>query len=146
MPSTHVSLHYHIVFSTKDRQPWIAREWRDDLHRYLGGCARTLDAKPHEIGGTDDHVHLLLGLTPVHRLADIIREIKKVSSRWVHEKTPAFAWQEGYGGFTVSESNVDAVRRYIARQEEHHRKRPFKDEYRELLQRHAVDFDECYLW
>jgi len=148
MPSTHLSLHYHVVFSTKERHPWIKSNWRNDLHGYLGGCVKTLDGVPEEIGGTDDHVHLLLGLRATHCLADVLREIKKVSSRWVHEdlRLPQFTWQEGYGAFTVSRSNVATVRNYIARQEEHHRKRSFQEEYLDLLEKHDIEFDERFLW
>ncbi len=148
MPSTHLSLHYHVVFSTKERHPWIEAEWRDELHRYLGGCVKTLDAIPEQVGGIADHVHLLLGLRATHCLADVLREIKKASSRWVHEekRRPEFAWQEGYGAFTVSTSNLESVREYIATQEEHHRRRPFQDEYLALLKTHEISFDERFLW
>ena len=148
MPSTHLSLHYHVVFSTKNRHPWIEPGWRDDLHRYLGGCVKTLDGIPVEIGGVSDHVHLLLGLRATHCLADVVREIKKVSSRWIHEElhVSRFGWQEGYGAFTVSHSNVLPVRKYIATQAEHHQKRRFEDEYLDLLKKHEIDFDERFLW
>jgi len=148
MPSTHFSLHYHVVFSTKERHPWIEPGWRDDLHGYLGGCVKTLRGMPVEIGGVADHVHLLLGLRATHRLADVVREIKTVSSRWIHEelRVPRFGWQEGYGAFTVSRSNVPAVRHYIATQAEHHKKRRFEDEYLDLLKKHEVEFDERFLW
>jgi REP element-mobilizing transposase RayT len=148
MPSTHLSLHVHVVFSTKNREPRIAAEWRDRLHAYLGGVARNSGAIPEAIGGVADHVHLLLGLTATARLADVVRDIKAVSSKWVHDETGsrAFAWQEGYGAFTVSPSHCEIVRGYIARQDEHHRKRTFQEEYLELLQRCGVDFDERYLW
>ena len=148
MPSTHLSLNYHVVFSTKDRHPWIEPGWRDDLHRYLGGCVKTLEGVPVEIGGIADHVHLLLGLRAAHCLADVMREIKTASSRWVHEELhlPRFGWQEGYAAFTVSRSNVQAVRQYIATQAEHHKKRRFEDEYLELLKKHEVEFDERFLW
>jgi REP element-mobilizing transposase RayT len=97
MSSTHLSLHYHVVFSTKSREPLIAREWRESLHAYLGRVAGNVDAIPQIIGGTGDHVHLLLGLRATHSLAEVVRRIKSVSSTWVHEdiKLPAFAWQEG---------------------------------------------------
>jgi REP element-mobilizing transposase RayT len=148
MPSTHLSLHFHIVFSTKHREARIATEWRDRLHAYLGGEARNSGAIPEIVGGVADHVHLLLGLTATARLADVVRDIKSVSSKWVHEEQGdrAFAWQEGYGAFTVSPSLRENVRNYIARQEEHHRKRSFQEEYLELLHRCSVDFDERYLW
>ena len=148
MPSTHLSLHYHIVFSTKDRHPWIETGLRDDLHRYLGGCIRTLGGVAEEVGGIEDHVHLLIGLRATHCLADVMRDIKTASSRWVHEERqlPRFGWQEGYGAFTVSRSNVAAVQRYIATQVEHHQKRPFQEEYLDLLHKHEIEFDERFLW
>ena len=148
MPSTHLSLHCHVVFSTKNHEPRIAAEWRERLHAYLGGVARQSGSIPEGVGGVADHVHLLLGLTATARLADVVRDIKAVSSSWVHDEIGdrAFAWQEGYGAFTVSPSHRENVRSYIARQEEHHRKRTFQDEYLGLLERCGVDFDERYLW
>ena len=148
MPSTHLSLHYHIVFSTKEREAWIDVKSRGDLHAFIGGCVKTIDGIPEEIGGVEDHVHLLVGLRATHCLADVVREIKKASSRWMHEKIrrPAFAWQEGYGAFTVSRSNVAAVREYIAGQVEHHTHHTFHDEYRGLLKKHEIEFDERFLW
>ena len=148
MPSTHLSLHYHVVFSTKDRKPWIDPAWRDDLHRYLGGCVKTINAVPEEIGGTCDHIHVLLGLRATHCLSVVMREIKTASSRWVHEESnrSEFAWQEGYGAFTVSQSNRSVVRKYIATQAEHHRQRTFQDEYLELLEKNDVVFDARFLW
>ena len=147
MPATHLSLHYHVVFATKNRAPLIAPEWRGKLHAYLGGTVRGLGAVAQEIGGTDDHVHLLVGAKATHRLADLLREIKSESSRWVHETVglAAFAWQEGYGAFTVSASQRETVRRYIQTQEEHHRTRTFRQEYVEWLTRSGVEFDERFL-
>lgn len=109
---------------------------------------RTLGGVPEAVGGVSDHVHLLVGLRATHCLADVMCEVKSVSSRWVHE-TPGcgrFAWQEGYGAFTVSESQRIAVRRYIENQEEHHRTRTFREEYLELLKRHGVEFDGRYVF
>jgi REP-associated tyrosine transposase len=99
MPSTHLSLHYHIVFGTKNHEPMIQPAWREDLHAYLGGIIRTADGIPESVGGVADHVHLLIGLRATHRLADVLREIKAVSSGWVHNEIGmrGFAWQEGYG-------------------------------------------------
>jgi REP element-mobilizing transposase RayT len=147
MPSTHLSLHYHLVFGTKGRQPWIAVAWRDRLHAYLGGVIREMDALPEEIGGMADHVHLLVGLKATHRLSDVVRDLKRASSEWVHVTVGLreFAWQEGYGAFTVSASNREEVRVYIARQEEHHRTRTFREEYVEFLRRHGVVYEERYL-
>jgi REP-associated tyrosine transposase len=148
MPSTHLSLHFHIVFSTKDRHPFIVESWRGRLHEYLGGLVRTAKGVPEAIGGTADHVHLLIGLRATHSLAVLVQDIKQTSSRWIHEAIPVkdFAWQQGYGAFTVSVSNCAAVRIYIANQMEHHRKKTFQEEYIAFLKRHAVTYDERYLW
>ena len=148
MPSTHLSLHYHVVFSTKDRVPSIATAWRERLHAYLGGVVRNVNGVPEAMGGIADHVHLLIGLRATACLADVVRDVKAVSSRWVHEEIGerSFAWQEGYGAFTVSASQRGIVCEYIARQEEHHRKRTFQEEYRELLKRSGVDYDERFIW
>lgn len=147
MSSTHLSLHYHLVFGTKNREPTIAADWRGKLHAYLGGTVRGLGAIPDEIGGVADHVHLLIGTKATHRLSDLLREIKSESSRWVHEEigVAGFAWQEGYGAFTVSASQREAVRQYLQTQEEHHRRGSFREEYLELLQRSGVTFDERFL-
>ncbi|HEX8890344.1 MAG TPA: IS200/IS605 family transposase [Pyrinomonadaceae bacterium] len=148
MPSTHLSLHYHLIFSTKERQRWIKDDWRDRLHAYLGGAVRACGGVAENVGGTADHVHLLIGLRATHRLADVLRETKGSSSEWVHREIhlTRFAWQEGYGAFTVSASQIEVVRNYISRQEEHHRRRTFQDEYLEFLKQSGVDFDEKYLW
>ena len=148
MPSTHLSLHYHVVFSTKNRVPTIAEAWRGRLHAYLGCVVRNVEGVPEAIGGVADHVHLLIGLRATARLADVVRDVKAVSSRWVHDETGVreFSWQEGYGAFTVSASQRDMVREYIAKQEEHHRQRTFQEEYVELLKRSGVEYDDRYLW
>jgi putative transposase len=147
MSSTHLSLHYHLVFGTKNHQPLITPAWRDRLHAYLGGVIRTLDGVPEAVGGVSDHVHLLVGLKATHTLADVLRETKSVSSAWVHEEVgiSSFAWQEGYGAFTVSTSQLERVRAYIQEQEDHHRTGTFREEYSALLQRSGVEFDERYL-
>jgi len=147
MPSTHLSLHYHIVFGTKNHDPMIQQTWRTDLHAYLGGIIRRANGIAESVDGVADHVHLLVGLRATHCLADVLRELKSVSSGWVHDEIglPAFAWQEGYGAFTVSPSQRQAVRRYIEQQEEHHRTRTFREEYLELLRRSGVEFDERYV-
>ena len=146
MGSTFLSLHYHIVFSTKERRPLIKAAWRAKLHEYLGGTLKGLDASPQIIGGIEDHVHILTGLRATHCLADIMRELKKASSRWVLEKfDPAFGWQDGYAAFTVSNSHLAAVREYIAHQEEHHQKLGFIDELKRLLEKNDVKFDPQYL-
>jgi REP element-mobilizing transposase RayT len=148
MPSTHLSLHYHVVFSTKDRHPFIADDWRNRLHEYLGGLIRAADGIPESIGGTMNHVHLLVGLRATHSLASFVQDIKQTSSRWIHETIGVknFAWQQGYGAFTVSVSNRDAVKEYIANQAEHHRTKTFQEEYVAFLQKHHVEYDEKNLW
>jgi REP element-mobilizing transposase RayT len=120
--------------------------WRADLHAYLGGIIRTANGIAESVGGVSDHVHLLIGLRATHRLADVLRELKAVSSGWVHDEIGIhrFAWQEGYGAFTVSASQRKAVRQYIEQQPEHHRTRTFREEYLELLRRSGVEFDERY--
>ncbi|MCU0753328.1 MAG: transposase [Akkermansiaceae bacterium] len=148
MPSTHLSLHLHVVFSTKNREPRIATEWRERLHAYLGGVARKSGTIPEAVGGVTDQVHLLLGLNATARLADVVRDIKAVSSKWVHDETGdrGFAWQEGHGAFSVSPSHRETDRSYIARQQEHQRKKTFQEEYPQLLHRCGVDLDERHLW
>jgi REP element-mobilizing transposase RayT len=147
MPSTYLSLHFHLVFSTKHREPSIAAEWRDRLHEYLGGTIRGLGGFPEGIGGTADHVHLLIGLKATHCLADLMRELKKASSVWVHNEIglASFAWQEGYAAFTVSSTARPAVRRYIANQEAHHNRQSLRDKLIALLKRAGVAYDPKYL-
>ena len=146
MPSTHTSLHYHLIFATKNREPMIASPWRAELHSYLGGIAKGLDALPHGIGGVADHVHLLVSLKPTHCLSDFMRELKKSSSSWIRDShLPSFHWQEGYAAFTVSASARDAVKHYIANQEEHHRVKSFREELIEFLKKSGVKYDERYL-
>ena len=148
MPATHLSLHYHIVFSTKDRYPFIVDEWRNRLHEYLGGLVRTAEGFPEAIGVTNDHVHLLAGLRATIALASFVQDIKQTSSHWIHETIGVknFAWQQGYGAFTVSVSNCDVVKGYIINQAEHHRTKSFQEEYVTFLQKHSVKYDEKYLW
>ena len=141
MPSTHLSLHFHLVFSTKDRMPLIRTEWRADLHAYLGGIVKGIRGVPVAIGGVDDHAHLLIGLRAIHRLDYVVRDIKAGSSGWVHDviRMKKFEWQSGYLGVTVSPSQIERVRRYILNQEQHHRRQSFQDEYLELLKMSAIE-------
>lgn len=148
MPSTHLSLHYHVIFSTKNRERVIGKDWRDRLHAFLGGAVRNAGGVAESVGGTGDHVHLLVGLRAGHTLADVLRDIKSASSHWVHETIGVreFAWQDGYGAFTVSASLVERVKEYITQQEKHHERRSFQDEYVEFLKQSGVEFDERFLW
>jgi REP element-mobilizing transposase RayT len=148
MASTYLSLHVHIVFGTKDRIPIIHESWRSQLHEYLGGIAKGLGAVPEKIGGVADHVHLLVRLKSTHCLSDFVRELKKASTSWIHEQTPIgkkFAWQSGYAAFTVSATSVEAVRDYIARQEEHHRVKSFREEFVGMLEKAGIDYDPAHL-
>ena len=147
MPSTYLSLHYHLVFGTKNREPFIAPDWRTRLHDYLGGTIRGLGGFPQGVGGVADHVHLLVGLKATHALADVLRELKKASSAWVHDEigSRAFAWQEGYAAFTVGATSREAVKRYIANQEEHHRFKSFREELIEMLNKAGIEYDPRYL-
>jgi REP element-mobilizing transposase RayT len=148
MPSTHTSLHFHLVFSTKNREAWLSAEASDRLHHYLGGVIRGLDAHPHAVGGVADHVHLAVGLKPTHRLSDVMRELKSESSRWLHEemKLAGFAWQEGYGAFSFGAQDLEKVRSYVLNQPQHHRVKTFQEEYVEMLKRGLVEYDDKYLW
>ena len=148
MPSTYVSLYCHIVFSTKSRGACIREIWRERLHSYLGGILRVLNCVAEQIGGTSDHVHVLASLLATHCLADVVRDLKACSSKWVHQVVgnPMFAWQEGYGAFSVSRFQIEDVKRYIRIQEEHHRKKTFQEEYLDLLRESGIEFDERFLW
>ncbi|MFN0134649.1 MAG: IS200/IS605 family transposase [Phycisphaerae bacterium] len=148
MPGTHSQLLLHVVFSTKRRTPWITADVADRLYPYMGGIVRAERGVLFDIGGIEDHVHLCLRWRPDGSISDLMRTVKARSSKWVHETYPnlvAFAWQEGYSVFTVSKSQEGAVRTYIARQREHHKKEDFKSELLRTLRAHEVEFDEKYL-
>ena len=149
MANTFTCLHYHIVFSTKDREPWIEAGIQERIWAYLGGIARENQLKPLLIGGVEDHVHLLLGAPPTMALSEALKLIKGGSSKWIKQNFPGcrgFGWQDGYGAFTVSKSQESQVMAYIRAQREHHCNKSFQDEYRGLLDRHGINYDERYLW
>lgn len=147
MGSTFHSLHFHIVFSTKERRPFIEPQIQNSLFEYMAGIIIGLDGIPISLGGVSDHVHLLISLKPRHCLADVVREIKKASSSWMHEKPGQkyFSWQEGYAAFTLGATSKKSVRGYIENQAEHHRKKSFREELKELLIRAEIEFEEQYL-
>ena len=146
MGSTFLSLHYHIVFSTKERHPLIRDSWRATMHEYLGGTVRGLGGIPEAIGGVADHVHLLVGLRATHCLADFMQELKKATSVWAKENhEPSFGWQDGYAAFTVSYTHIDPVKEYLHTQEEHHRQTDFIEELKRLLERNGVEYKPEYL-
>ena len=149
MANTYTALFYHIVFSTKNRAGYIKPEIEQRVWAYLGGVARKHGLTALQVGGVEDHVHALIMAAPAHAPSELAKWLKGDSSRWLHEEFPAlrgFAWQDGYGAFTVSKSNVPAVVSYIQNQRAHHRTQTFQTEYLELLRRHAVEYDERYLW
>lgn len=146
---SHTCLTYHLVFSTKERRPLITPRLETELYPYLGGILRDQRGKLLEIGGIEDHVHLVVSLHPTMSVAEIIRLLKSNSSKWIRERGDLgkwLGWQKGYGAFTVSASQVATVRRYVANQKEHHRKTGFKEELLLLLNKHGIEFDERYLW
>ena len=138
------------VFSTKERRPFLQDEkLRLEMHHYLGGILSHWDCQPILVGGVADHVHLLSTLSRTCQPAEIVKEVKRGSSLWIKEREPAlkdFAWQNGYGMFSIGFSQIEPVQKYIADQEPHHRKISFQDEFRSLLKRYAVEYDECYVW
>jgi REP element-mobilizing transposase RayT len=149
MPQSFASLHNHIIVSTKNRVAAISPDLQPRLYEYLGGILRAQDGVLLAAGGMPDHVHLLVGLTKEMAVAEAVRLLKSNSSKWIHEtftEHSKFAWQAGYGAFTVSYSNRHQVRKYIAGQVEHHRTRTFQEEFVAFLKRHHIEYDERYLW
>ena len=149
MAGTYSKLYYHIVFSTKNRQPFITPAIEDELHKYISGIIRNLEGSCIEINGAADHLHILAIIPPKTALSDALRTIKSNSSKWVHEthpNLPRFAWQDGFSAFTVSASQVESVRQYIRDQKAHHSARDFKSELLALLLKHEIEYDERYLW
>ncbi len=149
MANTYSQVYYHIVFSTKNRVDWIRPEIEDRVWAYFGGIARKHKMTAIQIGGIDNHVHGLIGSPPVYSPSHVAKYLKGDSSKWIHEKfheMSDFAWQDGYGVFTVSKSEVDRVVRYIKNQREHHGKQTFEDEYVSLLRLHGIEYDERFLF
>jgi len=149
MPQSLSAVYIHLVFSTKHRYPFLHdSEVRNELHKFLGGTSRTLDCPPIIVGGVADHVHLLARFGRTITQADWVKELKRVSNIWLHEEVglSKFQWQGGYADFSVSQSNLNEVTKYIENQEEHHQKMSFQDEVRILLTKHETKWDEKYIW
>ena len=149
MPQSFVSLHLHVVFSTKHRALMIGDDLRSRLFDYMGGTCMSLECSLVAAGGMPDHVHLLVSLGKQLAVSDLLRAVKAGSSKWIHETFPGkrdFAWQSGYVAFAVSYSNLTGVRKYINDQPVHHRVRSFKEEFISLLERHCIEYDERYIW
>lgn len=149
MPQSLSSILIHLVFSTKNREPFIASEVETELHKYMATVFRELKSPSLLIGGTEDHIHALFALARTITVAELVEEVKTSSSKWIKTKGTAFRqfhWQSGYGAFSIGESNVPALKRYISTQKEHHRRKSFQDEFRVLCKKYGVDIDERYVW
>ncbi len=149
MPQSLARLHLHLIFSTKNRERFLHDPVRDSLHDYMATVLNNFGCPVTLINSVEDHVHILFELSRTVAVSAAVEEVKKSSSKWIKTQGPLyaqFAWQAGYGVFTVSESNVAAVQQYIAGQREHHRIKSFQEEYRDFLARHRVAFDERYVW
>ena len=150
MPQSLAKVYIHLTFSTRDRKPFLATEAvRNELHAYMAAAFKTVDSPALTINSTKDHTHALFLLSRTHTIAKVVEEIKQSSSKWIKTKGRQFSefhWQAGYGAFSVSPSKVDEVVQYIKFQEQHHRKRTFQEEFRRLLNRHGIDWDERYVW
>jgi REP element-mobilizing transposase RayT len=150
MPQSLAQIYLHIIFSTKGREPFLKeKEFRGRLHAYLVGICRNLKCPSLIVGGVADHVHILCRYGRGISVSDFVREIKRPSSGWVKNEVPklgSFKWQDGYGAFSVSPSHVAALKKYIANQEEHHKTETFQEEYRRLLNKYGIEYDERYVW
>jgi REP element-mobilizing transposase RayT len=150
MPQSLSAVYIHLVFSTKERRPFLRdKVIQESLHAYLGAVSKQIECPPLKVGGVEDHVHLVCRLARTITQAEWVKELKRVSSIWIKEQSPEyvdFQWQGGYAAFSVSQSNLPEVSEYIARQESHHRKMSFQDELRALLRKHNLEWDERYAW
>ncbi|MEP6707657.1 MAG: IS200/IS605 family transposase [Pyrinomonadaceae bacterium] len=149
MPQSLSSILIHLIFSTKHREPFITPTIETELHPYMAKIFRGLKSPTLTIGGTNDHVHILFSLGRVIAVADLVEEVKTESSKWIKTKGPEFRdfhWQKGYSTFSIGQSQVPALKRYIARQREHHRRVRFQEEYRKFLKAYGIDYDERYVW
>ena len=150
MPQSLTQLYVHLVFSTKNREPWITPELRPQTHQYIGGVCKRLESQPLQVGGVSDHVHVLALLSKKLAPTEFVKEVKSRSSRWVKDQLGnnrnQFAWQAGYGLFSVSPGHVDVLREYIQNQDTHHRNETYQDELRRLFKKYEVTFDEKYVW
>ena len=150
MPHSFAQIYLHVVFSTKERRPFLqCTAIRDEVHNYVGGTCNHLGCSVLRIGGVADHVHILCLLGRQHSIATLVKELKCESSQWIKTKWSGLAdfyWQNGYGAFSVSPGHVETLRDYIERQEEHHRAINFQDEFRDLLAKYGLDWDERFVW
>jgi REP element-mobilizing transposase RayT len=149
MPQSLSSLLVHLIYSTKDRYPFILPEIEPELYAYTSTILRELGCPSLAMNGTEDHVHILFRLSRTRTMAEIVEEVKSSTSKWIKTKggiLTRFYWQSGYGAFSIGESGVKALKAYIANQKEHHRKKTFQDEFRTFLHKYQIEFDERYVW
>jgi putative transposase len=149
MANTYTQIYIHVVFAVQERAALIEDSWKEELFKYIAGILKNQGVKLIAIGGMEDHIHILFALTPTVALSDLVRDIKASSSKFINEKgfvRGKFYWQEGFGAFSYSRSQIDAVAKYVLNQEKHHARRSFKAEYIALLERFDVDYDERYLF
>ena len=149
MANTYSQLYIHSVLVVKGRENLLQKPWRDEIFRYMAGIINDKGQKPIIINGVTDHIHLFIGMQPSMRLSDLMRDIKSSTTNFINEKKlikGMFSWQEGYGAFSYSRSQLDQVYQYILKQEEHHCKKTFKEEYLGLLQKFEIDYDDKYLF
>lgn len=149
MPGTFTQIYIQVVFAVKGRENLISKQWKDELHKYIAGIIKGKDQKPIIVNGMPDHIHAFIGLRPAMALSDLVRDIKNNSSNFINGKkwvTGKFSWQEGYGAFSYSHSQIDTVYKYILNQEEHHKKKTFREEYLNFLKEFDVPYDERYLF
>lgn len=149
MPQSFARALMHLVFSTKHREPFLKPEYQSPVHAYLAKVLDSMDCPSYRVGGVEDHVHLLFGLSRTRTMAAVAERVKTSSSKWIKEQFPelgSFHWQRGYGIFSVSQSDFESVATYVERQQERHAKSTFQDEYRRLLELHEVAYDERYIW
>jgi REP element-mobilizing transposase RayT len=148
MAHTFTATHTHIIFSTRQRAPLLIPDLRPRLFNYMGGIIRNLGGFPILLNGVEDHIHILAEVPPAKALSDLLRDLKGDSSRWAKETLSAesFAWQTGYAAFSVSKSNLQAVKTYIANQEQHHRRKTFQEEYLDFLHRHGIKYDQRFVF
>ena len=149
MANTYTQLHIHAVFAVQNRASIINKKWSDELYKYMTGILQSYDHKLLIVNGMPDHIHILFGMRPKQSLSDLMQDIKGSSTKWINDKRltgSKFSWQEGYGAFSYAKSDLPKVIKYIANQQEHHSKKPFMLEYKELLDEFGIDYDEKYLF
>jgi REP-associated tyrosine transposase len=149
MPQSLSSVLIHLIFSTKNREPFLNTSIESELHPYMASIFRGLKSPSLALDGTPDHLHILFSLSRVIKIADLVEEVKTDSSKWIKTKGPEFTnfhWQKGYGAFSIGQSQITTLKRYIARQKLHHQRNSFQDEYRKFLKTYGIDYDERYVW